>query len=98
LTFLKQLKTSDFLSFALIISSDESQGKAYFNLQSLGENKTGYRAENIFSTDGNFTHLFTLLLYTLLIMYCNARSLPISHNFHVMLLLVNVMFPTEFCQ
>ena len=45
--------------------SDESQSKAQFNLQSLGENKTGYRAENIiFSTDDNFKkspHLFTLL-------------------------------------
>jgi len=28
LTFQKYLKTSDFLSFALIISSDESQSKA----------------------------------------------------------------------
>jgi len=39
------LKTSDFLSFAPIISSDESQSKAQFNLQSLGENETG--AENV---------------------------------------------------
>jgi len=31
------MKTSDFLSFALIISSDESQSKAHFDLQSLGE-------------------------------------------------------------
>jgi len=44
---LKQLKTFDFLSFALIISSDESQSKAQFNLQSLGENRTGYSAESI---------------------------------------------------
>jgi len=40
--------------------------KAQFNLQRLGENKTGYRAENIkfVSTDENFKrspHLFTLL-------------------------------------
>jgi len=41
------LKTSNFLSFALTISSDESQSKAQFNMQNLGENKTGYRAENI---------------------------------------------------
>jgi len=48
LTFSKLLKTSDFLSFALIIGSDESQSKAQFNLQSLGENKTGgYRAKSI---------------------------------------------------
>ena len=44
--FLKIVKTSDFLPFALIISSDESQSRAQFNLPSLGENKTGYRAEN----------------------------------------------------
>jgi len=39
------MKTSDFLSFAHIISKDESQTEAQFFLQSLGENKTGYRAE-----------------------------------------------------
>jgi len=32
LTFSKRLKNSDFLSFALILSSDESQSKAQFNL------------------------------------------------------------------
>jgi len=76
LNFLKQLKTFDFLSLARIISSDELQSKAQFNLQSLRENKTGYRAENvrIFSQDENFTHLFTLLFYTLLIMYCYAKQ------------------------
>jgi len=31
------MKTSDFFSFALIISSDESQSTAHFHLQSLGE-------------------------------------------------------------
>jgi len=41
------LKTSDFLSFALI-SNNKLQSKATFNLQSLGENKTGYHAKNIF--------------------------------------------------
>jgi len=41
------MKTSDFLSFALIISSDESQSKVHFDLQSLGENETGYRGKNI---------------------------------------------------
>jgi len=40
LTFLKRLKTSDFLSFALIIGNDESQSKAPFVLQSVGDNKT----------------------------------------------------------
>jgi len=39
---------------------------------------TGYRAENIkfVSTDENLKkspHLFTLLCYTLLIMYCHAK-------------------------
>jgi len=34
------LKTSDFLSIALIISSDESQIKAQFNTLSSEENKT----------------------------------------------------------
>jgi len=29
------------------MSSDESQSKAQCNLLSLGENKSGYRAENI---------------------------------------------------
>jgi len=38
------------------ISSDESQSKAQFTMQSFGENNTGYRAENIkfVSTDENF--------------------------------------------
>jgi len=32
-------------------------------------------------------------------MQSNASSLPIIiYNFHVMLLLVNVMFPSELCQ
>jgi len=39
------MKSCDFVSFTLIISSDESQSKAYFDLQSLGENKTGYHAK-----------------------------------------------------
>jgi len=44
--FFKIAENSDFLSFALIINSDESQTKAQFN------GGTGYRAENIFfSTD-----------------------------------------------
>jgi len=87
----------------LILSSDESQSKAQFNLQSLEENKTGYLAENrVFSTEENFKkspHLFCIAFYTLLIMYCYVKqcysSLPISYNFHVMLLLVNVMFASN---
>jgi len=57
------MKPCDFLSLARIMSSDESQRKAHFDLQSLGENMTGYRAYKhiIFSTDENVTHLFTLL-------------------------------------
>jgi len=31
-------------------------------------------------------------------MKSNASSLPIIYNFHVMLLLVNVMFPSELSQ
>jgi len=55
-------------------SSYESQSNVQFNLQSLGENKTGYHAVNIkiFSTDENFKkrpHFFTLLFYSLLITY-----------------------------
>jgi len=43
------LKISDFLSFGLIISSDETQSKVQFNTLSLGENKTDvYRPGNIF--------------------------------------------------
>jgi len=50
-----------------------------FNLQNLGENKTGYCVENIkfVSTDDNFKkspHAFTLLYYTLLKMYCYAKQ------------------------
>jgi len=41
------MKPCDFLSFALIMSSDELQSKAHFDLQTLGENKTGYRAKSI---------------------------------------------------
>jgi len=73
------LNTSDISSFALIISSDEWLSKTQFNLQSLGENKTGYRAENIkfLSTDENLKkspRLFTFHLYTLLKMYCHAKQ------------------------
>jgi len=39
------MKTYYFLSFALIMSSNESQSKAHFDLQSLEENKTGYRTK-----------------------------------------------------
>jgi len=31
-------------------------------------------------------------------MQSNTGLLPISYHFHVMLLLVNVMFPSELCQ
>jgi len=31
-------------------------------------------------------------------MQSNASSVPIIYDFHVMLLLVNVMFPSELCQ
>jgi len=35
------------MCFSLIISSDESQSEAQFDTQSLGENTTGQRVENI---------------------------------------------------
>jgi len=72
------LKTSDFLSFALIISSDESQSKAQFNTLRLGENNSGYRAENV-----DFFHRWKLQensafvyidFYTLLKMYYYAKQ------------------------
>jgi len=76
--FFKKRKTSEFLPLTLKISSYKSQSKAQFNLQSLGDNKTGYRAENIIvSTDENFkkcSRLFTLLSYTLLKIYCYAKQ------------------------
>jgi len=82
---LKWLKTSDFFSFAFITSSDELQSKAQFNLQSLGENKTGYRTENIkfVSTDENLKkspHLYTLRFYTILKMYCHAKQCWVATN------------------
>jgi len=59
------LKISDFLSFALIISSDESQSKVQFNTLSLGENTTDvYRAGNIFLPQmktKKSPHLFTMI-------------------------------------
>jgi len=66
------LKTSE-LSFALIIGS-ESQSKAEFDLQSLGENKTGCCAENMLKTNlfprmktSRKVNFCTLLFYTLVI-------------------------------
>jgi len=52
-----------FLIFCTQTSSDESQSKAQFNLQSLGENKT-VTENRFFSTDENFKkspHLFALI-------------------------------------
>jgi len=60
------LKTSDLLSFALIINSDESQGKAQFNTLSIGENKTGYRAENRFFPQMNFSRNVHICLHRFL--------------------------------
>jgi len=61
--FFKMAENFWFLIFALITSHDESRSKTKFNLQSLGENKTSYRAENIdVSTDETFRkspHLFS---------------------------------------
>jgi len=90
-TFLKQLKTSAFLSFALKMNSDESQSQAQFNTQSFGENKVGHCAENtkFVSRDENFKknpHLFTLPFHTLLIMYCYAK-MPVRYQ-----LIITFMF------
>jgi len=53
--------------------------KVLFNLQSLGEYKTGYRAENIkfLSTDENLKkspHLLTMHFYTILKMHSDAKQ------------------------
>ena len=45
--FFKPTENFWLLIFYTHISSDESQSKAQFNLQSFGENKSGYRAENV---------------------------------------------------
>jgi len=82
------------------------QCKVQFNLQFLGENKTGYRAENMtyVSTDETSRkahiclHCFFIPYGKSTAMQSNASSLPISYKFHVRLLLVNVMFPSEFRQ
>jgi len=56
------------------------------------------------STNENFKkslHLFTLLFYTLLITYCYAKECLCATNLlqlYVVLLLLNVMFPSELCQ
>jgi len=58
------------LLHTLLTSSDEWQSKLQVNQQSLGENKTGSRDENIkfVSADEKLKkrHLFTLHLYSLL--------------------------------
>jgi len=78
-----------------VISTDESQSEAKFNFQSLGENETGYHAENIkfVSTGENLKkspHLFVLHSYTLLKIYYHAMLMCYqlcSYHFRVMLLL-----------
>jgi len=82
------------------------QSKAQNNLQSLGENKTGYRTENIdyfpqTKTSIKSTFVYTDF-YTLLIMHCYAKQCQFAtnyiYNLHVMLLLVIAMSPGELCQ
>jgi len=56
-----------------------------------------------FSRDETFKksqHLFTLIFIPsqCTAMQSNASSLPLIYDFHVVLLLVNVMFPSELCQ
>ena len=95
------MKTSDFLSFAHIISKDESQTEAQFFLQSLGENKTGYRAEKKFffhrwihQEKSTFAYTAFFALLKMSAMQRHAGSLPINDHFHVMLLLLNAMAPS----
>jgi len=60
-----------------MISSDESQKKAQFNLQRLGENMTGYRAENSFFHRWNRQEKSTIAyidFYTPLIMLGTAMQ------------------------
>jgi len=89
-------------------SSDESQNKAQFNLQSLGENKTGYRAENIkLFPQVKTSRKDHICLHCIL--YAPENVLPCKetliryqlvkyYHFHVMLLLVvSIMVPSEVC-
>jgi len=97
LTFYKWLKTSDFISFALIISSDELQSKAQFNVG------TGYRAEktDIFPQmkTSRKVHICLHLIFYLLDNVLQYKAMLIRYqlfyDLHVMLLLVNVMFSCE---
>jgi len=85
--FLKIAEKFWFLIFALVISSDESQSKAGFNLQSLEENNTGYRAENIEFFPQMKTsrkvhiclHWFFIPSWLCTAMQSNASSLPIIY-------------------
>jgi len=82
------------------------QSEAQFNLQSLGDNKTGYHAENInFFPQMKTSRKVHICLHWLFksswkctAMQSNASSLPIIYNFHVMLLLLNITFPSEIRQ
>jgi len=64
----------------MIISSDEMQSKAQLNTLSLGENKTGYRAENIFFPQMKTSRKVHICLqwfsYRTAAMQSNASSLP----------------------
>jgi len=61
--------------------------------------------KTIFFTDENFTKI-QICLHCFFIFFDNeftamqskASSLPIRYSFHAMLLLVNVMFPSELCR
>ena len=67
----------------MISWSNESQSKAQFNLQDLGENKTGFCVENIkfISTDKNrnkHLHLFTIHFHINAFVQCifSENALP----------------------
>jgi len=72
------MKTSDSVSFVRVISRDESQNKAHFNLLSLGENETDYSAENIFFPQMKTPRKAHICLHLFFIpfdiMYCYAKQ------------------------
>jgi len=64
------------------MSSDKSQSKAHFDLQSLGENKTDYRAKNnIFHRWKLHTFVYIYMALKFVNIYCTYAS-PL-HNLQI---------------
>jgi len=64
--------------------------KVKHNRQSLGENKTGYRAENIFLHKWKRQEKSTFICihcYALLIMYCYAKEMLIRYQLSITFML-----------